>query len=97
MMLEVAKKPTVMACCGVEGRFKELRGLNCCLQKCQKSLIDYLDSKRNAFPRFVFISDDELFSILGNCDPSSVQKHVIKVRVILGKVTHRNMWFLKQF
>ena len=49
------------------------------LEKCQKSLNDYLDSKRNAFPRFFFISDDELLSILGSHDPTCVQEHMIKV------------------
>ena len=49
------------------------------LEKCQKSLNDYLDSKRNAFPRFFFISDDELLSILGSHDPQCVQEHMIKV------------------
>jgi len=83
MMLETAKKPNVKDCCGANGRLKELRGLSCCLQKCQKLLNDYLNSKRNAFPRFIFISDDELLSILGNSDPSSVQEHMVKVCVLL--------------
>jgi dynein heavy chain len=82
VMLETAKKPNVKDCCVADGRLKELRGLSCCLQKCQKSLNDYLNSTRNAFPRFVFISDDELLSILGNTDPSSVQDHMAKVRVM---------------
>jgi len=49
------------------------------LDLCQKSLNDYLDSKRNAFPRFFFISDDELLSILGDSDPMCVQEHVNKM------------------
>lgn len=83
MMLETAKKPNVKDCCGADGCLNKLRRLSCCLQKCQKSLNDYLNSKRNAFPRFIFISDDELLSILGNSDPSSVQEHMVKVRVML--------------
>jgi dynein heavy chain, axonemal len=43
---------------------------------CQKSLSEYLESKRNAFSRFYFISDDELLSILGTSDVTSVQEHV---------------------
>ena len=61
------------------------------LEKCQKSLNDYLDSKRNAFPRFFFISDDELLSILGSHDPTCVQEHMIKVSVIFGMC---NIWVI---
>lgn len=39
----------------------------------------YLDTKRNAFPRFFFISDDELLSVLGNSDPTSIQEHMLKL------------------
>jgi dynein heavy chain len=38
-----------------------------------------LDTKRNAFPRFFFISDDELLSVLGTSDPTSIQEHMLKL------------------
>ena len=44
-----------------------------------KILTDYLDTKRNAFPRFFFISDDELLSVLGSSDPASIQVHMLKL------------------
>jgi dynein heavy chain len=49
------------------------------LELCQKSLSDYLDTKRAAFPRFYFISDDELLAVLGTSDPTSVQEHMLKL------------------
>lgn len=42
-------------------------------------LSDYLDTKRSSFPRFFFISDDELLSVLGNSDPTSIQVHLLKL------------------
>ncbi|GFO07644.1 dynein heavy chain 10, axonemal [Plakobranchus ocellatus] len=71
--------PNIRACTHVENRLEELMSLSDGLEKCQKSLNDYLDSKRNAFPRFFFLSDDELLSILGSSDPECVQEHIIKM------------------
>lgn len=77
-MIETAKKPLVLEQCLVSGRLAEFQSISLGLDNCQKSLNDYLDTKRNTFPRFFFISDDELLSILGSTDPACVQEHIVK-------------------
>ncbi|KAJ3134855.1 Dynein heavy chain 10, axonemal [Physocladia obscura] len=79
IMSETAKHSLVIDACNAEGRLELLRNLSNDLESCQKSLSDYLESKRNAFPRFFFISDEELLSILGSHDPKNVQEHIIKM------------------
>ncbi|KAJ3114591.1 Dynein heavy chain 10, axonemal [Phlyctochytrium bullatum] len=79
LMNETAKHNLVMESCMAEGRLQLLQNLSNELESCQKSLSDYLESKRNAFPRFFFISDEELLSILGSHDPKNVQEHIIKM------------------
>ncbi|XP_051490092.1 dynein axonemal heavy chain 10 [Apus apus] len=79
IMDETVKDPTVKNCCEAPNRLSDLHHISTVLEKCQKSLNDYLDSKRNAFPRFFFISDDELLSILGSSSPLCVQEHMIKM------------------
>lgn len=48
------------------------------IQAVQKSLEAYLESKRHAFPRFYFISDDDLLSIIGQSSPKDIQPHLQK-------------------
>ena len=79
IMKETVMSPIVKNCCLVPYRLQQLEELIIGLDKCQKSLNDYLDSKRNCFPRFFFISDDELLSIIGSTDPLSIQEHIIKM------------------
>ena len=79
IMTETSKNPLVLESCHAQNRLQDLEMISVGLEKCQKSLNDYLDSKRNAFPRFFFISDDELLSILGSSECTCVQEHMIKV------------------
>lgn len=83
IMADSVKDPGIKRCCLVPNRLVDLQALSDGLERCQKSLNDYLDSKRNAFPRFFFISDDELLSILGSSEPTCVQEHIIKVISVL--------------
>ena len=79
IMTQTQKQPNVLVACSIEHRMDDLRALAQELDKCQKSLSDYLERKRHAFPRFFFISDDELLSILGQSSPLCVQVHMLKL------------------
>ena len=79
IMTATSKNPNVVDACTTENRLQVLQSLSERLDSCQKSLSDYLDTKRASFPRFFFISDDELLSVLGNNDPTSIQVHLLKL------------------
>ncbi len=50
------------------------------LDRCQRSLNDFLEEKRSSFPRFYFIGDDDLLQILGQATrPAVIQAHLKKL------------------
>ncbi|XP_047126593.1 cytoplasmic dynein 2 heavy chain 1 isoform X1 [Hydra vulgaris] len=57
------------------------------LQRCQKSLNEFLEEKRSLFPRFYFIGDDDLLEILGqSTNPNVIQTHLKKLFAGIHKV-----------
>ncbi|CAK0841283.1 unnamed protein product [Prorocentrum cordatum] len=57
----------------------KLKWANDTLEHVQKKLEAYLETKRAAFPRFYFLSNDELLSILSQTrNPQAVQEHMSK-------------------
>ncbi|KAK3924935.1 Dynein heavy chain 10, axonemal [Frankliniella fusca] len=80
IMIDTARNPKVLDCCVMpSGRLADLQALTYGLERCQKMLNDYLESKRNAFPRFFFLSDDELLSVLGSSQVTCCQEHMVKM------------------
>ncbi|CAL7939586.1 unnamed protein product [Xylocopa violacea] len=79
IMVDTSKRLNVLECCTIKGRLEEFEAMILGLDKCQKSLTDYLNGKRAIFPRFTFLSNDELLSILGSGLPTAIQEHVGKM------------------
>lgn len=78
-MSEAKKNSHVLSLCSTERMLKTFEDSNKLLDIVAKGLNDYLETKRAAFARFYFLSNDELLSILSQTkDPEAVQPHLKK-------------------
>lgn len=79
LMNEIVTNPNANQACHRDGLLKLLTGMNETLEQIQKALDAYLETKRQVFPRFYFVSNDDLLEILGQSrNPAAVQVHLLK-------------------
>lgn len=75
IMNDVAKDNRILSIVGRAGLKNMLTNMVDQMQRCQRSLNEYLEEKRDSFPRFYFIGDDDLLEILGQVRVSFVVDH----------------------
>ncbi|XP_035245196.1 dynein heavy chain 1, axonemal isoform X1 [Anguilla anguilla] len=79
VMKNAFENKQVISLCPDPHLLESLKNCNRLLEQVQKGLSEYLETKRGAFPRFYFLSDDELLEILSQTkDPMAVQPHLRK-------------------
>lgn len=78
-MVAANRNPKILEQCLKPNIMTQLQSLEYHLDNSQKELNSYITEKRNEFPRFYFISDNDLLYIYGNSDPTAIQGHIIQV------------------
>ncbi|XP_048507335.1 dynein axonemal heavy chain 6 [Athalia rosae] len=79
IMRKTVKMPLALEACCQPGLYEKFIENNKNLDQILKCLEAYLETKRIAFPRFFFLSNDELLEILAQTrNPHAVQRHLQK-------------------
>ncbi|XP_036340109.1 cytoplasmic dynein 2 heavy chain 1-like [Rhagoletis pomonella] len=81
VMREIQADPRVISLIKINNISAIVSSLEKQLSRCQNNLMTYIMDKRNSFPRFYFLGDDDLLEILGQAtkDVEVIQKHIKKL------------------
>ena len=96
--LKVYNHPKVSAL--PKGTYEELSRNNAKMEKIQKQLDEYLEQKRMEFPRFYFLSSDELLEVLANAiNAAKIEKHLNKmfdnIHSLLAEKIAQGQWEIR--
>ncbi|XP_043915244.1 dynein axonemal heavy chain 6 [Protopterus annectens] len=87
IMRKVNRLPNALRAATQPGLLEMFQNNNALLDQIQKCLEAYLESKRVIFPRFYFLSNDELLEILAQTrNPQAVQPHLRKCFDAIAKL-----------
>ena len=79
LMKEAVNVTNAVDACNIEGRLDKIEGMLAGLEKCEKALAEYLETKRVAYPRFYFVAGADLLDILSKgSNPQLILKHLPK-------------------
>uniref|UniRef100_A0A8C1NY02 Dynein, axonemal, heavy chain 6 n=1 Tax=Cyprinus carpio TaxID=7962 RepID=A0A8C1NY02_CYPCA len=91
IMRKVNRLPNALRAATQTGLLDIFQNNNALLERIQKCLEAYLESKRVIFPRFYFLSNDELLEILAQTrNPQAVQPHLRKCFDTGEKIQYTN-------
>eukprot|EP00049_Salpingoeca_infusionum_P001275 m.46981 g.46981 ORF g.46981 m.46981 type:complete len:4526 (+) comp10948_c0_seq2:170-13747(+) len=84
---DTERTPNVVEATNKPGLFEKLESIQERLALCEKSLQEYLETKRLAFPRFYFVSSADLLDILSNGNnPPAVANQLSKLFQAVGNI-----------
>ncbi|KAM9758655.1 dynein axonemal heavy chain 1 [Menidia menidia] len=79
IMRSAFENQKVIELCTEAQLLQKLKYCNMLSEKVQRGLVEYLGKKRSSFPRFFFLSDNELLEILSHTkDPTTIQPYLNK-------------------
>eukprot|EP00800_Vazella_pourtalesii_P011138 TRINITY_DN2684_c0_g1_i2.p1 TRINITY_DN2684_c0_g1~~TRINITY_DN2684_c0_g1_i2.p1 ORF type:complete len:309 (+),score=72.59 TRINITY_DN2684_c0_g1_i2:316-1242(+) len=88
IMNSAKTNPKLIQLCPDFRLLDSLRKCGTLLEQIEKGLNEYLETKRCAFPRFYFLSNDNLLEILSHAkDPTSIQPFFAKIFENIARVT----------
>ena len=90
-MERINKERNALKALIVKGFITTLQELNKKLEQIQKNLNQFLEAKRGRFPRFYFLSNDDLLEIIGQAkDPEPIIKHIKKIFEGINDLDHNS-------
>ncbi|KAK2190793.1 hypothetical protein NP493_68g02023 [Ridgeia piscesae] len=92
LMKATEKNPNILQCCQRKNIQAILEKMAATLGHCRKSLLNYLETRRQKYPRFFFLSIDDVLHIICNgYDLSCVNQYISKLYENVGALVHEDI------